>query len=136
MSSKTVRDAFELAFVAAFPALNLQDIDNVEPDRGSLPDQWTTIDYISGGESRVSLGETACRRELGSIIPVIYVKAGAGSDPVIVLVESIRTFFRDWADPTGKIIITEVSPPDAGGASDGRWFAASTTLRYNFDQYI
>jgi len=136
MSSKVVRDAFELAFVAAFPGLNLEQVDNEEPDRTGLPDQWSTIDYIGIDEARVSLGAVACRRETGIIVPIVYIKAGSGSDTVIVLIESVRTFFRDWIDPSAKIKIIEVSPPEIGEESDGRWYASSTNLSYVFDNYI
>ncbi len=136
MSSKTVRDAFEAAFVILVPGIPLHDTDNEEPDRSTLPAEWATTDYIAYGEARVSLGAVACRRETGTITVVVFVKAGTGSDQALVLAESVRTAFRDWKDATGKISVTEVVPAETGEASNGRWFAAAVNINYNFDIYI
>ena len=136
MSSKAVRDAFEAAFAILVPAIPLQDTDNEEPDRSTLPESWATTDYVGYGEQRMSLGTVACRRETGTITVVVFVKAGTGSDQALTLAESIRTAFRDWKDSTGNISITEVVPAETGEASSGRWFAAAVNLNYNFDIYI
>jgi len=136
MSSGVVRTGFELAWVTLMPALVLESTINEEPDRSTLPTQWATVDYSSFGENRVSLGETACRRETGIISVVVFVKAGIGDTNVITLADSVKDAFRACKDATGKISITEVSPGEDGEASDGRWFAASVNLFYNFDNYI
>lgn len=136
MSSGVVRDAFELAWATLMPTLDLEATLNEEPDRKTLADQWATVDYAAFGENRVSLGETACRRESGVITVVVFVKCGTGDSNVITLADSVRDAFRDWKDISGKISITEVSPGETGEASDGRWFAASVNLAYNFDNYI
>ena len=136
MSSKTVRDTFETAFVALIPTLPLLDTDNEEPDRGTIPAEWATTDYIAYGEERVSLGQQACWRETGTITVVVFVKCGTGSDQALVLAESVRDTFRAWKDSTGKLSIPEVVPADTGAASSGRWFAAAVNLNYIFDIYI
>lgn len=136
MSSGVVRDAFETAWLTLMPALDLNATINEEPDRKLLADQWATVDYSSFGENRVSLGETACRRETGIIDVVIFVKAGTGDGNVVTLADSVRAAFRDWKDPSGTISINEVNPGATGEASDGRWFAAAVSLTYTFDNYI
>ena len=136
MSSGAVRDAFETAWLTLMPTLPLVDTINDEPDRDTLPDEWVTLDFISPGETRESLGDTACRRERGTIIPIVFVKAGSGSAQAIILADSIKDAFRDWADSTGKISITAVSPGEFGDSSDGRWMGISINLDYVYDQYI
>ena len=130
MSSKAVRDAFEAGWLIAMPGLDL------EADRTTLADQWATADYSSFGEQRVSLGETACRRETGLITVIVFIKAGEGDAQAVTLADSVRDAFRDWKDPTGNITINRVDPGETGEGSDGRWFAASVNLTYTFDQYI
>lgn len=136
MSSGAVRTAFETAWSILLPTLPLEDTLNEEPDRKTLASEWATVDYLSLGENRASLGVQACRRELGTITVIIFVKAGYGSAQAILLADQVRTAFRDWKDPSGKISITGVDPGETGEGSDGRWFAASINLTYKFDQYI
>ena len=136
MSSGAVRTAFETAWPTLLPTLALVDTLNDEPDRNTLPDEWATLDFISTGESRESLSNPACRRERGTIIPIVFVKAGSGSAQAIVLADSIKDAFRDWEDPTQTISITAVSPGETGDSSDGRWMGVSINLDYVYDQYI
>lgn len=136
MSSGFVRNAFELSWVTLMPGLDLEATLNEEPDRKTLPVQWATVDYASFGENRVSLGETACRRESGVITVVVFVKCGTGDTNAVTLADSVRDAYRDWKDPSGKVSMIEVSPGETGEASNGRWFAASVNLVYNFDNYI
>ena len=136
MSSGAVRTAFETAWLTLMPTLPLYDTINEEPDRDTLPAEWVTVDYLSFGEERVSLGDTACRRETGTIVPIVFVKAGSAGTQVIVLADAVKDAFRDWKDPTLKIKITAVSPGENGDSSDGRWFAASINLTYVYDRYV
>jgi len=136
MSSGAVRNAFETDWLTLMPTLDLEATLNEEPDRKLLADQWATVDYSSFGENRVSLGETACRRETGVITVVVFVKAGIGDGQAITLADSVRDAFRDWKYSGAAISITEVAPGETGEASNGRWFAASVNLYYTFDNYI
>lgn len=136
MSSLQVRQSFEAAWAALLPALPLNDTINVEPDRSVLPDNWATVDYIPSNDQRRSLGPKSCWREEGVILAVVFVLPGFGDTQAVTLADQVRDAFRDWQDTVNDIRIVQADPPESDGASDGRWFAASVSLAYQYDRYI
>jgi len=118
------------------PGLQLYATINEEPDRNMLPDNWATVDYLPSGDPQVSLGSPACFREQGTILVVVFVLPGLGYSQAITLADQVRDVFRDWKDPTSEIEILQADPPDGGAASDGRWFAASVSLSYQYDRLV
>jgi len=136
MSSLAVRQAFETAWPTLLPGIPLQDTINEEPDRAVLPDQWATVDYIPSDDPQISLGEPACWRESGVILVVVFALPGLGDDAAVTMADAVRDGFRYWKDPTNEIKIDQATAPESGGASDGRWFAASVSLSYQYDRVI
>ena len=136
MSSLVVRQAFEDSWATIMPTVPLHDTINEEPDRSVLPDQWATVDYIPSDDPQISLGEPACWRERGVILVVVFALPGQGDDAATTMADAVRDGYRYWKDSTGYIKIDQATPPESGGASDGRWFAASTSLSYQYDRLI
>lgn len=136
MSSLNVRSAFEAAWAILLPNLTLYATINEEPDRNAMPDQWATVDYLPAGDPPISLGNPGCFREAGVILVVAFVLSGQGDTQAVTLADQIRDTFRNWKDPTGAIKINEAAPPESDAASDGRWFAASISLTYQYDRYL
>ena len=136
MSSLTVRQAFEAEWPVRMPDLDLNNTINVEPDRSVLPDNWATVDYQPTDYTQISLGGVGCWRETGSILVTVFTLPGLGDTQAVTLGEEVRSAFRKWRDDVNDIRIITADPPDGGEASDGRWFAASVSLAYQYDQLI
>ena len=134
MSSLQVRESFEAAWASALPGLPLYGTINEEPDRNNLPDNWATVDYLPSEDPQVSLGQQACWRESGIILVVVFVLPGLGDQQAVTLAEQVRDVFRGWK--ANNVRIDQADPPESGGASDGRWFAASVSLNYLFDRLL
>ena len=136
MSSLAVREAFEGAWTTLMPGLTLYATINEEPDRDALPDSWATVDYIPQDDPQISLGTQACWRESGVILVVVFALPGQGDTVSTALADQVANTFRSWKASLIDMSIYQASPPESGGASDGRWFAASVSLSYQYDRLI
>lgn len=136
MSSLVVREAFEAAWQTLMPGLTLYGTINEEPDRETLPDAWATVDYIPSDDPQISLGTQACWRESGFILVVVFALPGQGDTAATALADQVRDAFRSWKASAIDMVIDQATPPESGGASDGRWFASSVSLSYQYDRLI
>ena len=131
MSGLTVRNAFRNAWDALVPGLPLFETINADPNDGTLPDTWATVEFQTDGETRNALG-VSCYRETGTITVAVLVRSGTGDDDAVTWIETIRDACRNWTDQDVKI---ETADPadEGGGIANGNWFVCETDLLYTFD---
>ena len=123
MSSRVVRQAFrgwlaDPAIAAICPFY--ETINQVE---NPTDDIWFTVEF----NLEFSEVLTFCRgsmREDGTVSLIFETLPGVGDDQILTAAEAVAAIIQTKVDPTGRVVIRKVSPPDefsAGGADEAEY---------------
>jgi hypothetical protein len=135
MSSSVVRSSFRAELAAAFPALPLYDTLGVRVDNNTLPDLWAATDFIPISDLAMSIGQPACRRELGTFRCYVVGRTGNGDGAIVSMADLIGAHFQNWRDAAAQIRVTSAIPPAPSEFSDGRWLICNVDFAFSHDHY-
>lgn len=135
MSSKYVRDEFRASWPVRVPSIPLYETINTDPDHDTMPESWSTVEFVAYNEEPASLGTPSCRRETGIITVVLSTRSGTWDTILNDMAETVRNAYRHWE--VSNLRVTQVDPPLAtDGFSDGMEYIMDIDIAYTYDQFI
>lgn len=140
MSSSAIRNWFRTQVIARVPSVPFIETVNVVPPNKNLPNLWSTLEFSSSTETRVSIGSRACFRETGEVVIIVLGLSGRGDTAVISAAELFRSAFFNVRESLalgggefGSLVLDAAEPPNTDSTENGNWFLASISCAYTFD---
>lgn len=131
MSDPVVIDIFRnrLSTLPSSPMVPYIDTLNVRP--ASLPDTFIGLERDISSVARVNIGRPAQFREIGTLLVVVSVRAGAGIEAAADISEMVRDAFHDYALLHFQVLVVDSATPVA--PDDGSYFQFKVPVQYQFD---
>jgi hypothetical protein len=99
--------------------------------RATLATPYTSIEQDYSTTQRITLGQPARYRELGSFVVVIGVQSGLGLTQATTISEQVRNLFFEYI--SGLFSVLSVGSIIAVAPDDGNYFQVKVPVEYQFD---
>jgi hypothetical protein len=126
MSSRAVRTLCR-QWAAALP---VPFHDTVGLDVDPTDPMWCSLEFMADYKEKLSYCDQW--NEIGTITLMFFGSIGTGDDALLAAAEPAAQQFFSQTDPTGRLVLDSINPPDIFSPQDGPWLIAEFQVRYSF----
>ena len=135
----TIENTFEVKWAKETPIC----IDNIDFDPPTT--SWVKLEIWDGKSNKKSLGvDVQLRRSLGTVFITIYTPTNKGSRPARILVDKVKSIFRDlvvnqvtfYEGDVTRIGEKYYSSGVAKVSATDQWYQMAVAIPFKYDEYI
>lgn len=140
MSSLVIRNFFRELVEQIIPEAPFQPTVAVLHDKKNLPQIWSTVEYGTATNSRLTVGRRYINQELNNVDIVCVGESGKGPDGILEILGKVTKYLENFEEQriyapdgsTGTLRLDNVGPPNTDPYEDGNWLLGSVVCVYTF----
>jgi hypothetical protein len=123
------------------PEAPFQETDGILVNQKGLPEIWSTLEFDTGSNQKLSIGRSYLEREYGTCTVLFLIKAGRGPQVALEIgqafADKAKALYQEDIKEASGVKATarleNVGPPNGEPYEDGNWLVCSVACVYSYD---